>query len=174
MPDPIVSKGLSGLSQISGELQKAAETGKKGPAGKFEQVRNQLAEQIKTAGLDPGSVEKPREVSMAERFAARDGIAWQPNFETTQSGKAGADPWAPKPVEPVEKKGMTEAVKGLSDGQHRLESIIDELKSGRQFDRAELLGIQAEVSKLTEELQLTTKLVDSAMQGIKNMLQQQV
>ena len=54
------------------------------------------------------------------------------------------------------------------------ENIIGELRSGKEFSQGELLGLQAEVHMLSEQVQMSTKLVDSAMQSIKSVMQQQV
>ena len=56
----------------------------------------------------------------------------------------------------------------------RLDEIIGDLRSGKQYSQSELIGLQAEVSQLSEQVQMSTKLVDSAMQSIKSVMQQQV
>jgi hypothetical protein len=186
--DPISSKvGAGGLSNISGELSKAPGIG---GGSKFEAMRLDKAK-----GGDPiGGVERQMESfqktgkldgkaaapSMAERVAARDGIAFQPNlqfarFDAGNNVQGGSNIWAPKPVGDVSASNQVAgAVQGLNQGQARLEQIIGELKSGKQYNQQELLGLQAEVNMLSEQVQMSTKLVDSAMQSIKSVMQQQV
>jgi len=184
--DPISAKvGGGGLSNISGELSKAPGAGAGG--GKFESVRmdkkqgadpiGKLEQQMqsfqKTGKMD-GKAQAP---SMMERVAARDGIAFQPNLHFMQTGSAtqAQNVWAPQPVGDVSKSSQVAgAVQGLNQGQQRLEAIIGELKSGKQFSQSELIGLQAEVGLLSEQVQMSTKLVDSAMQSIKSVMQQQV
>lgn len=181
--DPISAKvGGGGLSNISGELSKAPGLGQGG--GKFESVRMDKKQADPIAKLEnrvdhfqkTGKIEGKAAPSMAERVAARDGIAFQPNLQFANFGNAQpANVWAAQPVGDVAKSSQVAgAVQGLNQGQQRLEAIIGELKSGKQYSQTELLGLQAEVNLLSEQVQMSTKLVDGAMQSIKSVMQQQV
>lgn len=175
--DPISAKGLSGLGGIGGATPGVGGIGQKGAPGKFEAVRaerlmgpgteadgNKLAEDFfKTGKVDGG---KPS--SMAERVAMRDGIAF-PNMPT------GVDQaWRPNVVQASGKtESVAGAIKDLNAGQQRLDEIIGTLRSGKQMNQAELIGLQAEVHVLSEQIQLSTKMVDAAMQSLKQVMQQQ-
>jgi hypothetical protein len=184
--DPLSAKvGGGGLSNLSGELSKAS-PGKTGSGGKFEAVRmDKQSDPMSRADrmLDnfqkTGSVHGTKETaapSMAQRVAARDGISFQPNLHFAQFGNVQqSTTWAPQQVHATgQTQQVAGAVQGLNEGQARLESIIGELKSGKEYSQQELLGLQAEVNVLSEQLQMSTKLVDSAMQSIKSVMQQQV
>jgi hypothetical protein len=185
--DPLSAKAAGGgLSNISGELSKSAQTGSKG-GNKFESVRmekqgdalsraDQMLDNFNRTGKVDGAA-TTQGPSMAERVAARDGISFQPNlgFMHMDGATAAQGSWAPQQVQATgQAQQVAGAVQGLNEGQARLESIIGELKSGKQYSQQELLGMQAEVNVLSEQIQMSTKLVDSAMQSIKSVMQQQV
>jgi hypothetical protein len=180
MADPISAKGLQGMSNLAGELSKAGEAGKKGTPGKFEQLRlekqqdpiqqvdRQIENFLKTGKLEAG---QPREISMAERVAAKDGIA------IGQPGQIGGSQsvWRPQQVQATGgAQQLAESVKDFDAGQKRLDAIMSELQSGKKYTQEELLKLQLEVNVLAEQVSMTTKLVDSAMQSIKQVMQQQV
>ncbi|MFC1705326.1 hypothetical protein ACFL59_00710 [Planctomycetota bacterium] len=176
--DPIAAKGLGGLGNIGGELAKTG-VGQKGAPGQFQKV---MAKQIGGTGekFDPqqvaenfmqtGKVESTRAPSMSERVAMRDGIAFQP-IGGLEGGQAA---WRPNSVQATGQSESVASVLGdLNSGQNRLDEIIGTLRSGKDMGQAELIGLQAEVHMLSEQIQLSTKLVDSAMQSLKQVMQQQ-
>ena len=83
-------------------------------------------------------------------------------------------------VKPVEKKSeATEAgLKGLLqqvvDGQGKLDQIIKMATSGKTYGNQELLAVQAAVYKFSQELELTSKVVEKATSGVKQTMQTQV
>ena len=60
------------------------------------------------------------------------------------------------------------------DGQGKLDKIIKLATSGRSFSPTELLAVQAGVYKFSQELELTSKVVEKATSGVKQTLQTQV
>lgn len=62
----------------------------------------------------------------------------------------------------------------LSAAQQRLDRILELAESGRTFTPAELLGMQAQVSQASQQLDLAGKVVDKATSGVKQILQTQV
>jgi hypothetical protein len=80
-------------------------------------------------------------------------------------------------VSKVEKPGMnlvTHVVHELEAGHLRLEKLIQASASGKQFSNAELLSLQASMYKYTLELDLTSKVVEKATSGIKDVVKTQV
>ena len=83
-------------------------------------------------------------------------------------------------VKPVD--GASEAQKGgfkklldqIVDGQNKLDDIIKMAVSGKQYGQQDLLAIQASVYKFSQELELTSKVVEKATSGIKQTMQTQV
>lgn len=186
--DPVSAKALGGLGNVAGDLAKAGDVAKTQPGGKFEQMRmdklgggqqdtlnrvdGAIQNYVKTGRLE--GVNQAQPPSMTDRIAAKDGISAQPHFgiggpEQTQNV------WRPQQVQSVGgSEQVASAIKDLNSGQARLDDIIGELRSGKTFTQQELLGLQAEVAMLSEQIQMSTKLVDSAMQSLKQVMQQQV
>jgi hypothetical protein len=90
---------------------------------------------------------------------------------------------SPDPVGQVESVGKTEkptlnmvsrVVTELEQGQLRLDKLIDAGVSGKQFSNAELLSLQASMYKYTLELDLTSKVVEKATSGLKDVVKTQV
>jgi hypothetical protein len=83
-----------------------------------------------------------------------------------------------KPVEPAKETTQNSGVKRLMgavmDGQNQLDQIIAKASSGKQFSNTELLAMQAGVYKFSQELELTSKVVEKATSGIKQTMQTQV
>ncbi|HEX8704846.1 MAG TPA: ATP-dependent helicase HrpB [Myxococcaceae bacterium] len=84
-------------------------------------------------------------------------------------------------AEPV--NGKSEAQKGnmvttmmdsLEKGQLNLEKLIEAGASGKKFSNAEMLSLQASMYKYTQELDLTSKVVEKATSGLKDTLKTQV
>ncbi len=71
-------------------------------------------------------------------------------------------------------KGFKKILDQVVDGQDKLESIISRSLSGEKFDYQELLAIQASVYKFSQELDLTSKVVEKATSGVKQTMQTQV
>jgi len=71
--------------------------------------------------------------------------------------------------------GRLEVRRGVGGlGHLRLEKLIQASASGKQFSNAELLSLQASMYKYTLELDLTSKVVEKATSGIKDVVKTQV
>jgi hypothetical protein len=62
----------------------------------------------------------------------------------------------------------------IDGGQRSLDRIMDLAMHGRQFSPQELLGIQIGVCRLTQELELTSKVIEQATSSVKTAMQTQV
>ena len=65
-------------------------------------------------------------------------------------------------------------VKELEKFQERLNEIIKITTSQKMFRAQELLSLQAEVHKITQQIELMSKIVEQAISGIKVAMQTQV
>lgn len=81
---------------------------------------------------------------------------------------------ATEPADGVEPSGVAEILERIGDGHARLDALIAEVRSGQSFTVQELLGLQAEVYKLTLELESTTTMVSEGIKGFNRLMQQQV
>jgi hypothetical protein len=62
----------------------------------------------------------------------------------------------------------------LEKGQGVMDKLIQAGTSGRKFSNGELISLQAGVYKYTQELELTSKIVEQATTGLKDTLKTQV
>lgn len=71
-------------------------------------------------------------------------------------------------------KGLKKLLGEVVEGQNKLDDIIKMATSGKTYGNQELLAIQASVYKFSQELELTSKVVEKATSGIKQTMQTQV
>jgi hypothetical protein len=69
---------------------------------------------------------------------------------------------------------MSQVLGDLEKGQGNLEKIIAQASSGKQFSNAELLSLQASMYSYTQQLELTSKVVEKATTGLKDVVKTQV
>lgn len=74
----------------------------------------------------------------------------------------------------AKQSGFKTLLNQIVDGQNKLDDIIKLSMSGKKFDYQELLAIQASVHKFSQELELTSKVVEKATSGVKQTMQTQV
>ena len=89
------------------------------------------------------------------------------------SSKAAA-PVDGKPETSKATNMVTGMVNSLEKGQLNLEKLINSGMSGKNFSNSELLSLQASMYKYTQELDLTSKVVDKATSGLKDVVKTQV
>ncbi|MEQ8278288.1 MAG: hypothetical protein RMA76_37940 [Deltaproteobacteria bacterium] len=70
--------------------------------------------------------------------------------------------------------GLQRIMEDVMQGQNKLEEIINLSLSGRNFSTPELLAMQAGVYRFTQELELTSKVVEKATATIKQTMNTQV
>jgi len=63
---------------------------------------------------------------------------------------------------------------GIEQGQASLDKLIGSALQGKQFSNAELLGLQASMYKYSQEMDLTSKIVEKTTTGLKDTLKTQV
>ena len=74
----------------------------------------------------------------------------------------------------TEKTGVKKLLDQVAGGQNKLDQIIKMATSGKSFNQQELLAIQAGVYKFSQEMELTSKVVEKATSGVKQTMQTQV
>lgn len=70
--------------------------------------------------------------------------------------------------------GLKSLLGQVVEGQNKLDQIIKMATSGKTYGNQELLAIQASVYKFSQELELTSKVVEKATSGVKQTMQTQV
>ncbi|MFC1610684.1 ATP-dependent helicase HrpB [Myxococcota bacterium] len=77
-------------------------------------------------------------------------------------------------TEKAQQSRLTKMLDGLIGGQDRMTKIMNMALSGRQFSPPELIAMQAGVYRFSQELELTSKVVEKATSGIKQTMNTQV
>jgi hypothetical protein len=72
------------------------------------------------------------------------------------------------------RSGLHRMMDQVMDGQNKLEEIMRISLSGKNFSSAELLALQAGVYRFTQELELTSKVIEKGTSSIKQTLNTQV
>jgi hypothetical protein len=70
--------------------------------------------------------------------------------------------------------GLQRIMEDVMQGQNKLEEIINLSLSGKNFSSSELLALQAGVYRFTQELELTSKVVEKGTSTIKQVMNTQV
>ncbi|AGC47518.1 YscI/HrpB family type III secretion apparatus protein [Myxococcus stipitatus DSM 14675] len=77
-------------------------------------------------------------------------------------------------VQSAREQQAAQVLERVGQAQKRLDSILAMAESGRDFSAGELLSLQAQVYRASQELDLAGKVVEKATGGVKQVLQTQV
>lgn len=169
--DPISIGGAAGkppgadvFKEATKSLQNASEQ-----VSKFEELRNKMESQdmSQVKGMNPNQAfqiqhqESPQNVQNVQGNQKVD--------QVNQSQKVGQE--IPKVTD---MNSLQQVVDRLKAGQSRLKDLIDNATSGKTFSPQELIGLQAEVSQITTEMQMCSKVVEQGVSSVKQTMQMQV
>lgn len=172
MSDPI-SGGIGKASQqmmqelqkqMTEQTQKAGGAGGANPAQFNDVMATQNAQQVNPA-LDPSKVNEATKASDVLRTAQ--------SQQVTGVDKS-IDVKRVEPKAEVKESGLKAILNQVVDGQNKLDQVIKMATSGKTYGNQELLAIQAAVYKFSQELELTSKVVEKATSGVKQTMQTQV
>ncbi len=71
-------------------------------------------------------------------------------------------------------KQLDRTLDGLEAGRRRMDDLIQQARSGKHFQPAELLAMQAEVFRITETAALTQKVVEAGVSGMRRLWSMQL
>ena len=74
----------------------------------------------------------------------------------------------------AERSQMVEIIEQLAGGQDKMSNIMNLALSGKKFSSSELLAMQAGIYRFSQELEITSKVVEKATSGIKQTMNTQV
>lgn len=74
----------------------------------------------------------------------------------------------------TERSKIASMLESMVNGQDKMTEIMNMALSGRQFSPPELIAMQAGVYKFTQELELTSKVIEKATSGVKQTMNTQV
>jgi hypothetical protein len=172
MSDPI-SGGIGKASQqMMQELQKQmGEQTQKAGGGQGPQVaqfndvmQTQNAQQVNPA-LDATKVQEATKASDVLRTAQSQQVGGVDKSIDVKRVEAKAE---------TRESGLKSILNQVVDGQNKLDQVIKMATSGKTYGNQELLAIQAAVYKFSQELELTSKVVEKATSGVKQTMQTQV
>jgi hypothetical protein len=161
------------MADIGGGLGKAAQQ-------MMQQVQQQAVQQQKgpqQGGMEGGKFDRMMTQQVQDPSRVNEA---QKAMDVLKTAKANqVDPSLQvKQVESVadvkKGEGIKKVLAGVMDGQNQLDKIIAKASSGKQFSNQELLAMQAGVYKFSQELELTSKVVEKATSGVKQTMQTQV
>ncbi|MBL8953418.1 MAG: ATP-dependent helicase HrpB [Myxococcaceae bacterium] len=77
-------------------------------------------------------------------------------------------------VDATSQRPAARALDQVSAAQTRMEKVLELAQSGKSFTPAELLALQTQMYRASQELDLAGKVVEKATGGVKQVLQTQV
>lgn len=179
MAGPLAGISAAQIAQQKVQDQGANQAAKQAPS-KFDQA-------MKSQGVDPsqkaqaaGHVQAAHKVDAARQIEQinKTEKAGMNKVSTSNDNK----PNSPKAMDPVAQK--SEVSKGsnmlmgmmgnMEKGQASLDKLINGGLGGKNFSNSELLSLQAGMYKYSQELDLTSKIVEKATSGLKDTLKTQV
>jgi len=142
---------------------------------------------MKSQGVDPSQkAQGVNHAQAAHKVDAARQVEQVNKMEKSHLNKVGNsttdNKMTAKAMEPVAQKAevskSSNALMGMmgnmEKGQASLDKLINGAASGKTFSNAELLSLQAGMYKYSQELDLTSKIVEKATSGLKDTLKTQV
>ena len=173
MTDPTGGIGKASaqmMQEMQKEMQKVGEQGGTQKAGGFNDVMAQQGVN------DPSKVAEVQKVQEAQKIQQTPQTADVMRTAQSQQVNGIDKSIGVKPVEGAQKTetGLKAVLNQVVQGQDKLDQIIKMATSGKTYGNQELLAIQAAVYKFSQELELTSKVVEKATSGVKQTMQTQV
>jgi hypothetical protein len=181
MAGPMAGVSAAQIAQQKLQDQGAQQVNKQG-ASKFDAA---LANKAQAAG-GPEQVQQAQAAQAtqrAEQVRQTEAVNKTEKAALNKVNTAGQEPATARGAEAVGGKQETakagnnmlsHVVSELEKGQVNMEKLIKAGASGKTFSNAELLSLQAGMYKYTQELDLTSKVVEKATSGLKDTLKTQV
>ena len=163
MVDPIVSGASKASTELFKEAGKQMQNASE-QVSKFEELRTKMEAQDISGTNKAGQ----NNLQIEQTDKAKEAQATQQLNPADQAQKTGEIPKV------TDMSSLQQVVNRIKDGQSRLNSLIKDCTSGKSFSPQEMLGVQAEISAITTDIQLCSKVVEQGVAGVKQMLQMQV
>jgi hypothetical protein len=151
------SELLEEMKKAQTELQSQADQAQKsGSAQSFQNV------------METQQTNAPQHVRQVDAAHEAQRVLVTAKINATQAGTRVGE------ANKVEQSRMLKMLDGLISGQDKMGDIMKMAVSGRQFNATELLVMQAGVYRFSQELDLTSKVVEKSTSGIKQTMNTQV
>jgi hypothetical protein len=96
------------------------------------------------------------------------------NVDNNKASAKGVDPVAQKSEVSKGTNTLMSMMGNMEKGQASLDKLINGGVNGKSFSNSEMLSLQAGMYKYSQELDLTSKIVEKATSGLKDTLKTQV
>ena len=177
MAGPMAGVSAAQIAQQKLQDQGAQQVNKQG-ASKFDAA---LANKAQAAG-GPEQVNAAQATQRTEQIRHTESVNKTEKAALNKVNTAAQEPATARGAEAVHGKQeagkvgnmLSHVVGELEKGQVNMEKLIQAGASGKTFSNAELLSLQAGMYKYTQELDLTSKVVEKATSGLKDTLKTQV
>jgi exonuclease VII small subunit len=160
MVDPVISgagkAGAELFKEASKQLQTASEQ-----VSKFEELRAKM--EVQDVSGAKNSSEQGLQVQKSEQVQDLKQVD-----PTNEAQKVGEIPKV------TDMASLEKVVNQLRTGQNKLNDLIKECTSGKTFSPQELLGMQAQISDITTQISLYSKIVEQGVSAVKSTMQMQV
>jgi hypothetical protein len=164
MVDPIISGAGKASSELFREATKQLQNASE-QVSKFEDLRQKMEVQ-ETAGTNKSGQDQNFQVQGPDKVNEAQQTQQLNPVEHAQ--KTGEIPKV------TDMTSLQQVVDRLKAGQSRLNTLISQSTSGRTYSPQEMIGLQAEISTITSEISLCSKIVEQGVNGVKQTLQMQV
>ena len=160
-----------------------AHQGNKTGASKFDAALNKTQGVEQAQGVQGAQASHAAQATQrADQVRQAEAVSKTEKAALNKVNVAGQEPATTKGAQAVDAKPETSkassmishVVGELERGQINMEKLIQSGASGKTFSNAELLSLQAGMYKYTQELDLTSKVVEKATSSIKDTLKTQV
>lgn len=161
----------SGIGKAAGELMKEMQKAQadmqrldkqSAPTGPNQAFQDAMQAQQAQNVHQVQSTQQVSSVSKASNVLLQAKVnANTPSVRVTEAGKA-------------QRTQLASMLEELVGGQDKMTGIMKMALSGRQFSPPELLAMQAGVYRFSQELELTSKVIEKATSGIKQTMNTQV
>ncbi|WP_239013948.1 ATP-dependent helicase HrpB [Archangium violaceum] len=177
MAGPMAGVSAAQIAQQKLQDQGAQQVNKQG-ASKFDAA---LANKAQGVG-GPEQVQQAQATQRADQVRQAEAVNKTDKAALNKVNTSGQEPATARGAEAVTGKQeasktgsmLGHVVSELEKGQVNMEKLIQAGASGKTFSNAELLSLQAGMYKYTQELDLTSKVVEKATSGLKDTLKTQV
>ena len=77
-------------------------------------------------------------------------------------------------IQPTVNNKISDIISSIENGTKRIDALIKSSLSNKNMSNSELLSMQAQIYKYSQELDLCSKVVDKATNGLRDVLKTQV
>lgn len=174
MADPTGGIGKASaqmMQELQKQMQQQAQEQQKVGGPQFDNV---MAQQGVNDPNKVGDLQKTQQVTQTQQTQSGADVVRTAHSQQVGGVDKSLDVKRVEGTQKTQEQGLKSLLNQVVDGQNKLDQIIKMATSGKTYGNQELLAIQASVYKFSQELELTSKVVEKATSGVKQTMQTQV